>query len=259
MEYAIIRSDELVHWGIKGQKWGIRRYENEDGTLTEAGKKRYARAEKIASREKISKEQMKSNAKRRAAVGAVIGSSAAQLASRASIKNQFKDATTDKFFEVNSTDDIAGYTNKDYERAFTRTGKPMWYYNSTNNPTGRMQVVDGSGTITGITKAFKNNGAAFHFGEAMTKNLLIAPAAGAAIGAGAGALGSVAVDKLHNARIDKAKKFVEKYTNAYQKTLATDVEKIRKEQDRTHKKQIKAYKDEHPNTKLSDKEIEAML
>ena len=26
---------------VKGQKWGIRRYQNEDGTLTEAGKKRY--------------------------------------------------------------------------------------------------------------------------------------------------------------------------------------------------------------------------
>ncbi len=34
-------SNELYHWGIKGQKWGIRRYQNEDGTLTEAGKKRY--------------------------------------------------------------------------------------------------------------------------------------------------------------------------------------------------------------------------
>lgn len=33
--------NELTHWGIKGQKWGVRRYQNEDGTLTEAGKKRY--------------------------------------------------------------------------------------------------------------------------------------------------------------------------------------------------------------------------
>lgn len=31
----------LAHHGIKGQKWGIRRYQNSDGTLTEAGKKRY--------------------------------------------------------------------------------------------------------------------------------------------------------------------------------------------------------------------------
>lgn len=34
-------SDYLIHHGIKGQKWGVRRFENEDGTLTAAGKKRY--------------------------------------------------------------------------------------------------------------------------------------------------------------------------------------------------------------------------
>ena len=31
----------IAHHGIKGQKWGIRRFQNEDGSLTEAGKKRY--------------------------------------------------------------------------------------------------------------------------------------------------------------------------------------------------------------------------
>lgn len=36
-------SNELMHYGKKGQKWGVRRYQNKDGTLTEAGKKRYAR------------------------------------------------------------------------------------------------------------------------------------------------------------------------------------------------------------------------
>ena len=35
-------SDVLCHWGIKGQKWGVRRYQNRDGTLTPAGKIRYA-------------------------------------------------------------------------------------------------------------------------------------------------------------------------------------------------------------------------
>ena len=39
MDY--LRMHELYHWGIKGQKWGIRRYQNPDGSLTEEGKVRY--------------------------------------------------------------------------------------------------------------------------------------------------------------------------------------------------------------------------
>lgn len=34
---------EMYHHGIKGQRWGIRRYQNEDGSLTPEGQKRYER------------------------------------------------------------------------------------------------------------------------------------------------------------------------------------------------------------------------
>lgn len=35
--------NELKHHGTKGMKWGVRRYQNKDGSLTPAGKKRYDR------------------------------------------------------------------------------------------------------------------------------------------------------------------------------------------------------------------------
>lgn len=34
-------NQELTHAGVKGMKWGVRRYQNPDGTLTPEGKKRY--------------------------------------------------------------------------------------------------------------------------------------------------------------------------------------------------------------------------
>ena len=38
LEKEVIRvSNELQHHGIKGQKWGVRRYQNADGTLTAEG------------------------------------------------------------------------------------------------------------------------------------------------------------------------------------------------------------------------------
>ena len=43
-EYKIddlISSEELYHHGIKGQKWGVRKYQNKDGSLTPAGRERY--------------------------------------------------------------------------------------------------------------------------------------------------------------------------------------------------------------------------
>ncbi len=36
-----MEDNELIHHGVKGMKWGVRRYQNEDGTLTEEGKKKY--------------------------------------------------------------------------------------------------------------------------------------------------------------------------------------------------------------------------
>lgn len=49
--WQYVYTDELSHYGIKGMKWGVRRYQKKDGSLTSAGKSRYRRAADSAQRD----------------------------------------------------------------------------------------------------------------------------------------------------------------------------------------------------------------
>lgn len=59
-----VNDNELAHHGIKGMKWGIRKYQNSDGSLTAAGRKRYAKLKQREGKAKL-------KAKRKAAKAAV--------------------------------------------------------------------------------------------------------------------------------------------------------------------------------------------
>ena len=57
-------NNSLTHWGVKGMKWGVRRYQNKDGTLTAAGKKRYDKEmERLKKEEKILKNKQRTQSK----------------------------------------------------------------------------------------------------------------------------------------------------------------------------------------------------
>lgn len=71
MDYIAITTDNYIeHHGILGQKWGVRRYQNADGSLTEAGKKR----QKIKDEDKYDTKDTFKNAAKVGAGTALTGS-----------------------------------------------------------------------------------------------------------------------------------------------------------------------------------------
>lgn len=52
-------NNQLTHWGIKGMKWGVRRYQNADGSLTPEGKRRLAYKEMSFSERRKAKKKYK--------------------------------------------------------------------------------------------------------------------------------------------------------------------------------------------------------
>lgn len=60
--WTYVGTNELYHHGTKGQKWGIRRYQNEDGSLTEEGRERYLNgSKKLTKEERKYKDEIEKN------------------------------------------------------------------------------------------------------------------------------------------------------------------------------------------------------
>lgn len=54
-----MENNELRHHGVRGMKWGIRRFQNKDGSLTNAGKKRYVDApDKVKAKPETKKKRL---------------------------------------------------------------------------------------------------------------------------------------------------------------------------------------------------------
>lgn len=77
----------LYHHGIKGQKWGVRRYQNEDGSLTSIGAKRYSNNSESnrKSEKKVSDSKMSTGKK--VALGAAVVAASAGI-TYAAIRNK---------------------------------------------------------------------------------------------------------------------------------------------------------------------------
>lgn len=75
--------NELYHFGVPGMKWGVRRYQNADGSLTSAGKKRYGHLQKSNDKHEYIKKGSNSERRTYEKITNARGQNVKKLASKA--------------------------------------------------------------------------------------------------------------------------------------------------------------------------------
>lgn len=91
-----MRDSELCHYGVKGMKWGIRRYQNKDGTLTDAGKRRQTKKEsKEQKRTQKNETKKQTSSKKKKSASEMTDSELQDTIRRMELEKRYRDLVRD--------------------------------------------------------------------------------------------------------------------------------------------------------------------
>jgi hypothetical protein len=167
----------LVHHGIKGQRWGVRRYQNENGTLTSDGKKRYGNPREHGNSidNKEGKKILESDYRR-----------ADAEASKAVLEGTSK--------SLNSAGDIVDNIGKHKSKAINKADYSKMSDQELRDRINRINMERKYGELTGDTKLVRS-------GQDWTREILQTTGAIAGIGASiAGTIWTIRKIKLEQGR-----------------------------------------------------------
>ena len=135
--------DELYHYGVKGMRWGVRRYQNYDGSYTKAGLARFKTASDSYDIAKETKRKTREAYKNGTASKSQYKSATAQ------VKKYKKEMT--KAYKGLKTDKMADQGKELRKRGKTITG------NLTTNAIAQAAVVAGSGIVNRVLSSTLGN------------------------------------------------------------------------------------------------------